>query len=228
MKKIDYCVFHCPGIHLKVRDAVKLRGYFGNLFIERSPLLHNHFEDGTLRYKYPLVQYKVIDGEPFIVAIDEGATLLRKLFFEIREIVIEGETFPITEKFIGSDSKYIGVDDELHTYFFTTNWMALNEENFTKYKDMSHNLERNDFLKKILIGNLLSLFKSLGHHEEQKIMAIVDVRGDHSNFKENRMLVFKGEFTTNVLLPSLIGIGKAVSRGFGTIKEKGIENVFDN
>lgn len=228
MKKIDYCVFHCPGIHLKTRDAIKLRGYFGNLFLERSPLLHNHFEDGSLRYRYPLVQYKVIDNEPFIVAIDEGAELLRKLFFEISEIVIEGVTYPVMEKFIGSDSKYIGVDDELHTYNFSTSWMALNEENFNKYKNLNHTLERTDFLKKILIGNLLSLFKSLGHHEENKIMAIVNVRGDHSNFKENRMLVFKGEFTSNVLLPSLIGIGKAVSRGFGTIKEKGIENVLDS
>jgi hypothetical protein len=228
MKKIDYCVFHYPGIHLKTRDAIKLRGYFGNLFLERSPLLHNHFEDGSLRYRYPLVQYKVIDNEPFIVAIDEGAELLRKLFFEISEIVIEGVTYPVMEKFIGSDSKYIGVDDELHTYNFSTSWMALNEENFNKYKKLNHTLERTDFLKKILIGNLLSLFKSLGHHEENKIMAIVNVRGDHSNFKENRMLVFKGEFTSNVLLPSLIGIGKAVSRGFGTIKEKGIENVLDS
>ena len=49
-----------PEIALRTRDAHKLRGYFGNLFQEHSPLLHNHWEDGTSRYAYPLVQYKVV------------------------------------------------------------------------------------------------------------------------------------------------------------------------
>ena len=141
---------------------------------------------------------------------------------EIRELVIDDSRYRISEKFIGSDTRYTGVDDELHTYRFLTNWMALNEENFKKYKEASHTLERNDMLKKILTGNILSMFKSIGHHEEGKILVIMDARADHSNFKENRMLTFKGEFTTNVLLPPLCGLGKAVSRGFGTIVEKGV------
>ncbi len=222
MKKIDHSIFHCPDISLKTRDAVKLRGYIGNLFMERSPLLHNHLEDGNLRYKYPFVQYKVIEGEPFIVGLEEGAALLRELFMEIKELVIDDTRYRITEKFLGSDVRYTGVDDQLHSYRFVTNWMALNEENFKKYKDTRHSLERNDMLTKILTGNILSMFKALGHHEEGKIMALMEVRGDHSNFKENRMLTFKGDFTTNVLLPPLCGLGKAVSRGFGTIVEKGV------
>jgi len=225
MKKIDYTVFHCPDVKLRKRDAVKLRGYIGNVFSEVSPLLHNHFEDGTLRYKYPLVQYKVIEEQPFIVGLDEGARLLREIFLDIKEFLVDDERIAVREKYLGSDMRYLGVDDELHSYEFLTNWMALNDENFKKYLAITHALERQDFLRKILTGNFLSLFKSLGHHEEKQIMAIVDVRGDHSNFKDNRMLVFKGEFTSNVLLPPLIGIGKAVSRGFGSIKEKGSELV---
>jgi Cas6b N-terminal domain len=34
-----------PEIHLPVRDAHKLRGYFGEVFRSHSPLLHNHYED---------------------------------------------------------------------------------------------------------------------------------------------------------------------------------------
>ena len=49
-----------PDIQLQTRDAHKLRGYFGNLFQEHSPLLHNHYDSGQLRYRYPLIQYKEI------------------------------------------------------------------------------------------------------------------------------------------------------------------------
>ncbi len=45
-----------PEITLRTRDAHKLRGHLGNLFKEYSPLLHNHYETGELRYRYPLVQ----------------------------------------------------------------------------------------------------------------------------------------------------------------------------
>ncbi|KAB2907879.1 MAG: hypothetical protein LC102_08135 [Ignavibacteriales bacterium] len=221
MKKIEHAIFHCPGISLKTRDAVKLRGYIGNLFKERSPLLHNHLEDGSLRYRYPLVQYKVVDKQPFIVGFEEGAGLLRELFVEIKELVIDGIIYPVSEKFIGSDTRYIGVDDQLHSYNFVTNWMALNEVNFKRFKNAAHSLERHEMLNKVLAGNILSMFKAFGYFEEKKVLIYTDVRGDHSNFKENKMLTFRGSFMANLYLPPLCGVGKAVSRGFGTIIEKG-------
>ncbi|NUM72201.1 MAG: CRISPR-associated endonuclease Cas6 [Ignavibacteriaceae bacterium] len=227
MKKIDISIFHSPGVNLKTRDAVKLRGYIGNLFRDYSPLLHNHFDDGSFRYAYPLVQYKVINGQPYIVAVEEGAELLRSLFFSIKEIDIDGRRIRLTEKYIGSDMKYIGADDTLWTYDFITSWMALNDKNFKEYLNLDHHMAREDFLKKILTGNILSFFKYMGHHEENKILITASLRGDRANFKDRTMLTFTGTFTTNVLLPSFIGLGKAVSRGFGVIKQQGVESVLN-
>ena len=34
-----------PEITLRTRDGHKLRGYFGELFREHSPLLHNHYAE---------------------------------------------------------------------------------------------------------------------------------------------------------------------------------------
>ncbi|MCX6164219.1 MAG: DNA repair protein, partial [Ignavibacteriae bacterium] len=82
-----------PEIALATRDAHKLRGYFGNLFMEKSPLLHNHFRDGSLVFKYPLVQYKVIDSIPILLGLNEGAELLTSLFLQIRELKIEDKSF---------------------------------------------------------------------------------------------------------------------------------------
>ena len=80
---IPLTLIRFPGIHLETRDAHKLRGYFGNLFKEHSPLLHNHFEDGQLRYKYPLVHYKVIQEVPMLVGLNEGAALLTELVLSL-------------------------------------------------------------------------------------------------------------------------------------------------
>ena len=38
-----------------------------------------------------------------------------------------------------------------------------------------------------------------------------------TQFKNNAMLAFEGGFVTNAILPELVGLGKSVARGFGTI-----------
>lgn len=70
---IAQTVIRFPEIELRTRDAHKLRGYFGNLFREKSALLHNHMEGGEFKYGYPKVQYKVIDSTPTLVGIADGA-----------------------------------------------------------------------------------------------------------------------------------------------------------
>jgi len=84
-----------PDISLHPHYAHKLLGYFCNLFKEKSPLLHNHYESGELRYSYPLVQYKIIDSVPMLLGINEGAELLIELFLKIKELQLEDEKFPI-------------------------------------------------------------------------------------------------------------------------------------
>ncbi len=45
--QITQTIIRFPDLRFQTRDAHKLRGFFGNLFKEYSPLLHNHFEDGS-------------------------------------------------------------------------------------------------------------------------------------------------------------------------------------
>ena len=207
-----------PEIELKTRDAHKLRGYFGNVFRSHSPLLHNHYETGELRYRYPLVQYKVLKGIPTLVALGEGAELLADLFLKIRDIEIEGRMYPVTNKHIKSSQWEIGVTNDLRKYQFKTLWMALNQKNHKAYILGNAN-EKSQLLKRILIGNILSFFKNTGLQlgPDQRIMTALEVEERKTTFKDHSMLAFTGTFTANVDLPNLIGIGKSVSRGFGTI-----------
>jgi hypothetical protein len=205
-----------PDIHLPTRDAHKLRGYFGNLFKEHSPLLHNHYEDGASRYAYPLVQYKVIDGVPVLVGFQEGADLLVSLFLKIREIDIEGQHFPVLAKNIQQKQCTLSVNQQLYNYSFKTIWMALNQENFRKYQQLDET-EKKNFLNHQLQNNILSFYKGLSFRTNERIMAIARVEEKQTQFKNQSMLAFSGQFTSNAYLPEWAGIGKAVSRGFGTI-----------
>lgn len=211
-----------PEILLLTRDAHKLRGYFGNLFKERSPLLHNHFSDGSLVFKYPLVQYKVIENIPLLIGLNEGAELLTSLFLKMKELDIDGKTYPINYKNIENKKTVFGLSPELHEYSFKTLWMGLNQENHNKYKYFKKYAEESELqniLSKILVGNILSFFKGAGYHADTPILLKSHLREKSTGFKGNKMLAFEGNFTANVLLPQYIGLGKSVSRGFGTIVE---------
>lgn len=209
-----------PEIKLQTRDAHKLRGYFGNLFKEHSPVLHNHYEDGRFRYRYPEIQYKVIKKIPTLIGINEGADLLPKLFLKIKKIDINGQQFPVNAKNIECKAVEIGFSDSLQEYEFTTLWMALNQQNYPKYQNLKSAKEKEEMLNSILVGHILSLFRNTGIELQpnERLMAKVDLREKSTRFKENKMIVFSGKFIVNALLPDEVGLGKSVSRGFGTIK----------
>ena len=208
-----------PDIRLQTRDAHKLRGYFGTLFREHSPLLHNHYADGTTRHRYPLVQYKVLQGVPTLVALEEGADLLNSLFLQMKTLQIADGTYNINAKHISSQRVAAGYAEELHTYQFQTLWMALNQENYRKYNQQD-TPDQSTMLNRIAVGNILSFFKAMNLFLEphQRLMAQVNVTPQPTQFKNQRMTAFAGSLIVNALLPDHIGIGKAVSRGFGTIK----------
>jgi len=221
MKKIQVLHIQFPEIQLKTRDAHKLRGYFGNLFKEHSALLHNNYEGGKLKYQYPLVQYKVIGGIPTLLALEEGAHLLAGLFLQIKELNIDGITYTIHNKSMKTEEVGIGHSTELYEYKFQTLWMALNQTNHKLFLEATDE-QRTIMLNKILLGNVLSLLKGLNIrlNENEHLMAKTNVSEKSTKFKDKDMIAFMGSFIINAILPDGIGLGKAVSRGFGTIKKQ--------
>ncbi len=208
-----------PDIPLRSRDGHKLRGFFGNLFKEHSPLLHNHFEDGSLRYAYPLVQYKVINKIPYLIGLQKGAHLLIDLFLKVKFLDIDGQKYTILSKNIAHQKIELFESHDIKTYHFLTPWMALNQENFRKYMSFDSH-KKVLLLKKILIGNVLSFYKFMDFRISTRLDALVSVKPIITNFKNQKMLAFTGHFAINAILPEYIGLGKSVSRGFGTISSK--------
>lgn len=219
MKEVVIANIRFPEIRLSPRDAHKLRGYFGNLFREHSPLLHNHLEDGRLRYAYPLVQYKVVERTPMLVGLGEGAKLLAELFFQMKAIKIDDREYPVFERDIVFKNTAVGVGEGLTDYRFGTLWLPLNQEGYPEYRNMAPE-ERRGFLGRILTGHILSFFKGAGLFLPPEVRVLATVRPEEpvlTRYKDTQLMGFPGSFTTNAVLPDFIGLGKAVSRGFGTI-----------
>ncbi len=209
-----------PEIELRVRDGHKLRGFFGSLFKEYSEILHNHYADGTERYKYPLVQYKVVNRIPHIIGIQDGANLLIDLFLKMDHLIINNKMYPVSSKNIENSILEVSGCSKLHEYRFATLWMGLNQSNYQKYSMIQSNEEKHDFLNRQLQNNILSFYKGIGYYAKERIMANGTLSEKSTQFKNQRMLAFQGTFVTNALIPNLIGIGKSVSRGFGAVQRK--------
>lgn len=218
MQTIHQTIIRFPEIQLSTRDAHKLRGYFGNIFKEHSSLLHNHLESGESAYRYPLVQYKILKNIPTLVGLNEGAELLINLFLKIKTLQIEDRTYEIQQKNIESKNIEIGLSSELHSYRFQTLWMALNQENHQKYLNNSP-AERQKQLNVLLQNNILSYYKAMNYWVDGQVMGMLqNVSEKETKFKDKAMIAFQADFVTNAILPSFIGIGKSVARGFGSIE----------
>jgi len=212
--RINYTVLKFDNINLNTRQGVKLRGFFANKYKDEE-LMHNHKGD-KLVFKYPKVQYKVIDNVPIVCGIENGASVLAKAGFEIDSLNIEGKNIKVVQKHIMKKLIEFGVTGDYIRYKFVTPWIALNQKNIIEYK-RSNEIEREELLKKILVGNILSMAKGLDYIVDKKISVWLHIDSVNVNFKNIEMLGFIGEFKVNFDIPDYFGVGKSVSRGFGTV-----------
>jgi len=206
-------------VYLKVFDIPKLRAYFSHKFPENTEL-HNHLPDGKFSYKFPQVQYRIIDKHPALIGFNQGINILKKIFFELNEMIIDNRKYTINEKEIYLKEYDFGVSEEFINYKFISPWMALKEENYEKYKVLNK-FEQQGFLKHLLRENLKTLSKGFNYWIDN--IENVKVEGyfkpKRVNFKNQKMLCFTGDFMTNFLIPEYIGIGKQVARGFGVVNK---------
>lgn len=137
-------------------DAAKLRGFFATSFNEYA-LLHQHVTD-RLIYKYPLIQYKMLEGRPLVLGINEGAEVLKAIYDKFDEIKLGESSYTILERGVTLKSEEFGCVPEIYSYGFVTPWLALSQENYPKYLDASWQ-ERRELLRRILVGNILSASK---------------------------------------------------------------------
>ena len=96
-------------------------------------------------------------------------------------------------------------------------WLALNEENYRTWLELDDLSERVALLERVLAAHLLSFAKGmqwqLPEHMEVKLVDMVQHRT--VRYHDVPLMAFDVVYKTNLELPTLIGLGKAVSHGYG-------------
>lgn len=218
MPKLSITEYHLKlSRDLYPNELPRLRGFFGNEFAEHI-FFHQHNKDGTLIYNYPRIQFKILNRQAMLIGLDEGSDLLAQLWIEVDHTRLGSEILPVQESKIKKWRVEIGESKSMVAYRFQTPWLALNQENARLYRTMSKNTDRFHLLERVLVGNCLSFAKSFRHTVALRLQADCSkLRPVTCRLKGITMQGFTGLFFLNFLLPDSVGIGKSVSRGFGTV-----------
>lgn len=218
--KLKYSILYLNDVRLSRSQIHKMRGYVGNLFAEHD-LIHNHDpETGKLIYRYPMIQFKMIENTPAIIAItDRAVKIFTELFMKLDQIVINGREIPVFERNLDISDVEFGYSNETYMYEFTSPWVGLNQKNFRKFENAGKD-EKYRILKSALIGNILAASKGLNVwlSAEQRISAEANLKNNSVMLKGNHVCGFTGVFKTNFVIPDHLGIGKSVSRGYGMVR----------
>lgn len=215
MRTLDVALLKIPAARpLEPYEAAAIRGYLCRMFPE-EPLLHHHLKNKLL-YTYPRVQFKVIKGEAYILGINEGILVIERIKNKINNIKLEKNKIVLFDAEIKMKSEKFGYADDDHAYMFVTIWLALNAGN---YQDYVSSNQKKRILKRAMIGNILSMCKGLGYVVNDELKVNLNLEETEATLKGTPMLGFFGKFSINFEIPDYFGIGKSVSRGFGTVKK---------
>ena len=200
-------------------EIQRFRGAIIKLLPQKEVLFHNHINDGY-RYAYPLIQYKRLNNKAALFCIGEGVENIGVFFasnnFNVR---IGNKRHCLQIEEVNAKQVDIACDTEQIYSYQLTNWLPLNEENYSLFTQTSDTEERLKMLQRILTGNILSMLKGLGIRMEQRVEVHI------THLEERPFVLFKGvklycaniSFDSNVLLPQHVGLGKHASVGFGVL-----------
>ncbi len=219
MKKIKILLVQFEqNIHTEQLNA--LRGAIVAKVGREHIAFHNHIGDNGFLYQYPLIQYKSIRGKAAIMCIGDGVDEIQKLFaFANWDINLNGEPLLLSLHQLHVNNHKLIIWNKPIAYRIK-NWIALNEENFEKYKNTTSLVERIQLLERILIGNILSFAKGIQWQlDETCIVQIMNIdKEKRMTFKDIQLASFDVSFNCNIYLPRYIGLGKHVSIGCGVVQ----------
>lgn len=203
---------------LRQSEISLFRGAIISAIPSSNVLFHNH-NGKSLRYSYPLIQYKRIGGKAAITCIGKGVDAMEELFVNTNlNIRIGRRKVELRIESIMADEVDISKSISPISYKIR-NWLPLNEGNYTQFYSTESMMERIKILERILTGNILSLLKGLDIFIDFQLrIVITDFCIERSlTYKHLKLTNLDLTFTANIQLPQYIGIGKHSSMGAGLL-----------
>ena len=187
-------------------------------------LFHNHQEGdgGGFRFAYPLIQYKIIGGKAVIVCIEAGTEAIGEFFASQRFAARLGDRdVELEVADVRSQQFNVQVWNAEFRYRLRR-WAPLNAANYERYRHTDSLADRCAMLERILTANILSMAKGIGLQFSSQVVCRISHLSEPymKTAKGVRMQCFDVLFTSNVSLPSGIGLGKHASINFGVLSRQ--------
>lgn len=200
------------------REIPFLRGAVIQAAGRDNILLHNHVDE-KLRYSYPMVQYKRLDGRAAIVCINTGLEAVHDIIaLDLPQVRLGRRITALPAPTLELEETEVALTDEMHTYQ-ATRYFPLNQDNHRRYNATDSIVERYRLVEQCIVGNILSFAKGIGVFFDGTVTVQL-VAVSHTelhDFKDIKLRGFDLVFKTNVRMPSYIGLGKHASLGAGII-----------
>jgi hypothetical protein len=207
--------------------AARWRGAVASRFPDQVAF-HGHDGDRPVM-RYPEVHYRWTDGTPALFAFGDAARLamthpwpgvtLRLGDAERRVMQVDWTSLAVTRAF----------SKRLVRYEFCAPWIALNQQNYERYRTLAP-IARRAELDRILVGNLLTMSQAFGGYfdaGETVYAAFEPERNVPCVVKDVPLAGFEGTFVTNLDLPNALALGRSVSHGFGWFRRLSVESLPD-
>lgn len=206
---------------IRAYEVPAFRGAVIDMIGREYVAFHNHIGDASFHYHYPFIQYKQQGSNASIVCIEDGVDDMQA-FFQNRkpDIRIGNRTVSLEIKSLQLHQFRVQVWDKQFTYSLF-NWLPLNHKNYQDFVVLDSDIDRRALLAKVLIGNILSMAKGIGWTVEKPIhVEIEEVSRERAiSYKKVKLKAFDIRFKSNVFIPSMLGLGKGASTGFGTVRQ---------
>ena len=89
MKEVQICQVIYKDIKVNRSTAPMIRGYFANKYNEIEQM-HNHKDDKFI-YRYPHIQYKVLNNNPVLLGIEDGAKIIQENDIFLDDVIKIGQ-----------------------------------------------------------------------------------------------------------------------------------------
>lgn len=206
--------------NIQVSEVPLLRGAIIHATGGENTFFHNHIGE-KLRYAYPLIQYKRINGKAAIVFVGDGVNAAADYFkSNTVEVSLNKRCVELELEHTDAHITTVNVWDDTFSYNIRK-YLPLNSRNYAEYSKTDSMIDRYAIIERTLTGNILSFAKGIGLHVSERIDLKITNCGAPRTYiyKGVKMLGFDLEFKTNISLPDYIGLGKGASLGFGMIKK---------
>jgi Cas6b C-terminal domain/Cas6b N-terminal domain len=181
---------------------------------------HNHQgAKSRVHYRYPSVCYRAQGEKAALWAFEEGVTAIQDMLLRSDGTLrMDGRTHRLRIDEFDIRDYPLSMSDVPQPYFLK-NWLALNEDNFKTWDKLPSLTARTAMLEQILASNIIAFAKAIKWQLPQRLeVSLIQIRSTHTvSHKGVPMVAFDVSFSANISLPEGLGLGKAVSHGFGVV-----------